>query len=970
MATDLLEKLNKFIELEKATGPGKHEHDGWAEHPVAVKDHQKFFAGTPSLSVSHWPINTVITDIDGIVYQKVGDNEWRSPDDNYYDDEEIKDSLEAAPSKAFFDIKFPSEESKKENLTDEQIESALNDPSKLEDILLYVPTGTLFYDDKGMAWKKEDGGWKRGADGFTTTSSAIANGYSYNFKNALLASLQLGKKTEPKKEQFGDIINKKEISLEGGKQKTISEITDYLDNMPIGSAFISAHIAKHKYVKKPLGTWKELGTGQSFGNQHIAYDIQNFGENNKLFLPEKDDFGSVPTTQQLTQQEIKQKLDDFAYGIIPYATGSGILFDYTQGEISEDDIHNKLENIYGYSSNEINNFVAQINAYKKDLEQQFTGTGPSFSLPQKHLFIDKLDNAPIGTTFKQGGGAIIYKKEQNGEWGLYDLNNKSYNSTTIPSILYNHIEDSSEDVKESSFNELAQTFSPPKDSWDDKLEELRGQLGSRPGGLYQDKTTGQKYYVKHPGSTQATYEHIANQLYKLAGVAVADTELIDLKGLSSIKSSWLEDAEPMTADVMRNSSQIRENFAIDAWLGNWDVVGLDADNIVNVGGKHYRIDPGGALIFRAQGHTKDPDDFGDEVKELKTMLDPNINPQTSNVFRDISKETMQKGAIKLAHITDEQIDNVVKAGKNFQGGWGSEKLAETLKKRRDYILDKLDINKKTGRTRKECPPGFHRHDKFQQCHPETQKHRGEKGAFGKGLDVPNFLRKHKNQKVKELFQSSQELEEEGYNNSLYDFAEKHGIYNEISETNSFLVSWQSGGKNNPVRLRAAIAELKGEADNIYSTESAYFLYQQDVAPDVFDKDFKSGREASVGLIPVVSKTQKYLREIFPSGKMTIYRGLSGFIAEKLRQIKDRATDESVIPIANDGISGFSLDRDRARTFAGTGGVILKKEVPIEAAWVYFNALENMAYQEEKEILVDSTFVSTFKKDEIEETTLF
>jgi len=46
---------------------------------------------------------------------------------------------------------------------------------------------------------------------------------------------------------------------------------------------------------------------------------------------------------------------------------------------------------------------------------------------------------------------------------------------------------------------------------------------------------------------------------------------------------------------------LQKDFAADALLSNWDVIGVTADNIVGNDGKVYRVDNGGALEFRAQG---------------------------------------------------------------------------------------------------------------------------------------------------------------------------------------------------------------------------------------------------------------------------------------------------------------------------------------------------------------------------------
>lgn len=53
------------------------------------------------------------------------------------------------------------------------------------------------------------------------------------------------------------------------------------------------------------------------------------------------------------------------------------------------------------------------------------------------------------------------------------------------------------------------------------------------------------------------------------------------------------------------ADSLAEGADVDAMLGNWDVIGMAADNIlVDKDGKPWRIDNGGSLSFRAQGGKK------------------------------------------------------------------------------------------------------------------------------------------------------------------------------------------------------------------------------------------------------------------------------------------------------------------------------------------------------------------------------
>ncbi len=230
-------------------------------------------------------------------------------------------------------------------------------------------------------------------------------------------------------------------------------------------------------------------------------------------------------------------------------------------------------------------------------------------------------------------------------------------------------------------------------NWDADLEKIAGQKGSNEGGLYKDKKVDLLYYVKWSGDSRARIESLASDLYGMAGVPTADTRVITMAGKTAIASEWIPDVQALTIDDMSKRADVRENFVVDAWLGNWDVVGLQADNIVvsKDGGTAYRIDPGGSLIFRAQGKVKD---FSPFVPELSSMRTPGTAPQAAQVFTDLSDKELKVGAAKVAAISEQDIDEAVDRaalpakidGQDF-GPTLSEFLKARLKARRNVIIE-------------------------------------------------------------------------------------------------------------------------------------------------------------------------------------------------------------------------------------------------------------------------------------------
>lgn len=195
----------------------------------------------------------------------------------------------------------------------------------------------------------------------------------------------------------------------------------------------------------------------------------------------------------------------------------------------------------------------------------------------------------------------------------------------------------------------------------DKLTQIGGQGGSNPGGLFIDQDTGVQWYVKWPADEAFIQnEALATKLYELAGVDVPDVRLITYNGKPAIASRIIDGLSSTTPATLAKTAGVLDNFAVDAWLGNWDTVGLKFDNMLVKGGKAYRIDAGGSLLYRAQGGKKGAA-FGDIVEELDSLRNPKIAPQASKVFGKISPQQLEAGVAKVLAITDDQIRTLVNA---------------------------------------------------------------------------------------------------------------------------------------------------------------------------------------------------------------------------------------------------------------------------------------------------------------------
>ncbi len=193
------------------------------------------------------------------------------------------------------------------------------------------------------------------------------------------------------------------------------------------------------------------------------------------------------------------------------------------------------------------------------------------------------------------------------------------------------------------------------------LEQIGPQGGSNAGGLYRQKATGEQWYVKTPASEDmARNEILANRLYKAAGIDVPEVVAIDVRGQPGVASKIIPGlANDRKALASGRVAGVYDGFAIDAWLANWDAVGLNFDNMLIKDGRAWRIDAGGALRYRAQGGLKGAQ-WGPEVTELDTLRNASTNKQTASVFSKMTQAQLQASAQKLKAMSDAEIKNIVR----------------------------------------------------------------------------------------------------------------------------------------------------------------------------------------------------------------------------------------------------------------------------------------------------------------------
>jgi len=204
------------------------------------------------------------------------------------------------------------------------------------------------------------------------------------------------------------------------------------------------------------------------------------------------------------------------------------------------------------------------------------------------------------------------------------------------------------------------------------------QMGSMPGGVAVSKSNGKRYYVKrYENKEQVRNEKVANAFYQAAGVRVPEVTYVvengQIVGVASVMIDGLtEGGNPRGAGA---------GFIMDSWLANWDVVGMDGDNLLtDSDGNAVRVDQGGALTTRAQGEPKGSR-FGNEVTETTRLREKN------EVFSRVSPADMRNGLDSLESISESDIARIVR--ENSTGDTEADnQLIKTLIARRSDLLSK------------------------------------------------------------------------------------------------------------------------------------------------------------------------------------------------------------------------------------------------------------------------------------------
>jgi hypothetical protein len=220
-----------------------------------------------------------------------------------------------------------------------------------------------------------------------------------------------------------------------------------------------------------------------------------------------------------------------------------------------------------------------------------------------------------------------------------------------------------------------------------------GQRGSNIGGTFE--FDGKEYYVKTPKSrAHAEQEVLAGKLYNAVGIPAANTGFGDDGGELRIVSPIVQGDRNGLETAFNEGDQefldkVRDGFAVDAWLGNWDALGLGLDNIVaDEDGNPVRIDQGATMFHRARGSSK-RGAFGDQVWEVDVLTDPDLFEEADGIYSTMTDNDISRSARHLLNITPARIDTIVDSV--ISNREDAETLKSTLKARREYLLNRYGV---------------------------------------------------------------------------------------------------------------------------------------------------------------------------------------------------------------------------------------------------------------------------------------
>lgn len=222
---------------------------------------------------------------------------------------------------------------------------------------------------------------------------------------------------------------------------------------------------------------------------------------------------------------------------------------------------------------------------------------------------------------------------------------------------------------------------------------LKGSAGGSNGARFGEDAEGSKWLVKdyRGDADRVATELLANSIYGKLGVPVPKAGTLSFGGKAALAYPLI-DGTPggHSLRVTQPNRELAKGFMADAYLANWDVVGLEHDNLLWPEGTTpeslgpdtpaTRLDQGGSLQYRAMGQKKP---FGPVPTEVWTMAAPRGGQAFGTMA--ISSETKKNGAAKIASTLDDQTIEGLADGAGFKSKTMRDEVVASLKARRDWM---------------------------------------------------------------------------------------------------------------------------------------------------------------------------------------------------------------------------------------------------------------------------------------------
>ena len=123
------------------------------------------------------------------------------------------------------------------------------------------------------------------------------------------------------------------------------------------------------------------------------------------------------------------------------------------------------------------------------------------------------------------------------------------------------------------------------------------------------------------------------EAYQERGIKMPDMMTVIIDGKRGVASQLVTDLQPKETDPKK----VYDLFATDVLFGNRNAYRKGV-TMINDGGEPIRLTPSGCAGYRVRGERRS--DFTEELTELRTFLDPRVNPESAEFLKDMTREDL------------------------------------------------------------------------------------------------------------------------------------------------------------------------------------------------------------------------------------------------------------------------------------------------------------------------------------------